>query len=172
MALARRSPCGLGGRCDQWLSFFLQKKRYFPAAWELLRTWKREEHPLQAPPLTGPLVFALKATALAWNLTGVVVLIVIGYVDSTPHTSLFLCTMGVLNNVLHNTSAQVSARARFTSSTWSSTLCGCPFFDSLFLALFVSVCVSYLSFFYLNPELNLFLHVVVIGAIYHWHSAK
>ena len=48
----------------------------------------------------------------------------------------------------------------------------CPFFDSLFLDLLLSVCVSYLLFFYLNPELNLFLHVVVIGAMYHWHSAK
>ena len=89
-------------------------------------------------------------------------------VDSKPHTSLFLCTMGVLNYVLHNTLAEVSARARFMSST---TLCGCPFFDSLFLTLFLSVCFSYL-FFYLNPELNLFLLVVVIGAVYHWHSAK
>ena len=42
----------------------------------------------------------------------------------------------------------------------------------LFLALFFSVCFSYLFFFYLNPEVNLFLHVVVIGATYHWHSAK
>ena len=51
------------------------------------------------------------------------------------------------------------------SSTWSSTLCGCPFFDYLFLTLFLSVCFSYLFFFfYLNLELNLFLHVVVIGA--------
>ena len=61
-------------------------------------------------------------------------------VDSTPHTSLFLCTMRVLNDVLHNTLAQVSARARFMSSTWPSMLCGCPFFDTLFLALFLSVC--------------------------------
>ena len=70
-------------------------------------------------------------------------------VDSTPHTSLFLCTMRVLNNVLHNTLAQVSARARLMPSTWSSTLCGCPFFDSLFLALFV--CVFLLSLLLL-PE--------------------
>ena len=80
--------------------------------------------------------------------------------------------MRVLNAVWYTTLAQVSARARFMSSTWSSTLCGCPFLDSLFLALFLSVCFSYLFFFYLNPELNLFLHVVVIGAIYHWHSAN
>ena len=80
--------------------------------------------------------------------------------------------MCVLNNVLHNTLAQVSAWARFMSSTWSSTLCGCPFFDSLFLTLFLSVCFSYPFFFYLNPELNLFLRVVVIGAKNHWHSAK
>ena len=40
------------------------------------------------------------------------------------------------------------------------------------LTLFLSVCFSYTFFFYLNPELNLFLHVVVIGAMYHWHSAK
>ena len=31
---------------------------------------------------------------------------------------------------------------------------------------------SFFFFFYLNPELNLFLHVVVVGAIYHGHSAK
>ena len=49
------------------------------AAWELFRTWKREELPLQAPPLTGPIVFALIATALAWNLTDVAVLMAIGY---------------------------------------------------------------------------------------------
>ena len=35
---------------------------------------------------------------------------------------------------------------RFTSSEWSSTLCGCPFFDLLFLALFLSaVCFFYPS---------------------------
>ena len=44
-------------------------------------------------------------------------------------------------------------------------MCGCPFFDSLFLALFF--------FFYLNLELNLFLHVVVVGdniplALFHY----
>ena len=34
-------------------------------------------------------------------------------------------------------------------------------------------CVSsYLFFFYLNCEPNLFFHVVVIGATCHWHSAK
>ena len=40
----------------------------------------------------------------------------------------------------------------------------CPFFDSLFLTLFLSVCFSYPFFFYTNLELNLFLHVAVIGA--------
>ena len=53
------------GEAISGCQFFLQKKRNFPAAWELPRTWKREEPPLQAPPLTGPLVFALIATALA-----------------------------------------------------------------------------------------------------------
>ena len=43
---------------------------------------------------------------------------------------------------------------------------------TLFLTLFLSVCFSYPFFFYLNLELNLFLHVAVIGAIYHWHSAN
>ena len=76
VALARRSKCGLGRDAISGCQFFLQEKRYFPAAWELLRTWKREEHLLQAP-LTGP--FALMATALAWNLTDVAVLIAIGY---------------------------------------------------------------------------------------------
>ena len=50
--------------------------------------------------------------------------------------------------------------------------CGCPFFDSLFLALFFSVCFSYPFLLYLNPELNLFLHVVDIRAMNHWHSAN
>ena len=45
------------------------------------------------------------------------------------------------------------------SSAWSSTLCGCPFLDSLFLTLFLSVCFPDIFFFYLNLELNLFLHV-------------
>ena len=67
------------GRAMQSVVVSFQKKRYFPAAWELLRTWKREESPLQAPPLTGSIVFALTATALAWNLTDVAVLIAIGY---------------------------------------------------------------------------------------------
>ena len=48
----------------------------------------------------------------------------------------------------------------------------CPFFDSLFLPLFLSVCFSYPFFFYLNLALNLFLHVDVIGAISHWDSAN
>ena len=50
----------------------------------------------------------------------------------------------------------------------------CPFFDSLFLTLFLSVCFSYLFFFffYLNLDLYLFLHVDVIEAISRWHSAN
>ena len=67
----------------------------------------------------------------------------LSHVDSTLPRHFLLSTMRVLINVLLNTLAPVSARARFTSSTWSSTLCGCPFFDSLFLALFLSVCFSY-----------------------------
>ena len=59
---------------------------------------------------------------------------------------------------------------RVISSAWSSTLCVCPFFDSLFLTLFLSVCFSYPFFFYLNLELNLFVHVTVIGVISHWRS--
>ena len=61
---------------------------------------------------------------------------------------------------------------RVISSAWSSTLCGCPFFDSLFLTLFLSVCFSYPFLFYLDTDLNLFLHVVDIRAINHWHSAN
>ena len=36
-----------------------------------------------------------------------------GGVDSAPHTSLFLCTMRVLNDVLHNTLAQVSVKGMY-----------------------------------------------------------
>ena len=43
---------------------------------------------------------------------------------------------------------------RVSSSTWSSTLCVYPFFDSLFLTLFFSVCFSNPFFFHLNPELG------------------
>ena len=60
---------------------------------------------------------------------------------------------------------------RIMSSAWSSTLCGCPFFDLLFFALFLSVCFSHL-FFYLDTDLYLFLHVVDIRTTNHWHSAN
>ena len=61
---------------------------------------------------------------------------------------------------------------RIMSSTWSSTLCGCPFFDLLFFALFLSVCFSHPFCFYLDTDLYLFLHVVDIRATNHWHSAN
>ena len=37
---------GWAGDAISGCQFLMQKKRYFPAAWELLRTWKREELPL------------------------------------------------------------------------------------------------------------------------------
>ena len=70
---------GWAGDAISGCQCFLQKKRYFPAAWELFRIWKREEPLCQAPPLTGPTVFALCATAFAWNLTDVALLIAIGF---------------------------------------------------------------------------------------------
>ena len=79
--LCTRSSCGERA-ASNGCQFFLQKERYFPVAWELLRTWKREEPPVQAPSLTGPIVFALMATALAWNLTHVAVFIASGTVVS------------------------------------------------------------------------------------------
>ena len=82
-------------------------------------------------------------------------------VNSTPHTSLFSCTEHALI-VAHHTAWLKNVLVRVMSSTWSSTLCGCPFFDSLFLTLFLSVCFTYF-FFYMNPALKLFHHVVVIG---------
>ena len=60
---------------------------------------------------------------------------------------------------------------RVTSSAWSSTWCCCLFFDSLFLALFLSVCFSYPFFFYLNTDLYHFL-VVVAKAIRPCASTK
>ena len=42
-----------------------------------------------------------------------------------------------------NTHIMAQVFVRVMSSTWSSTLRGCPFFDSLFLALFLFVCLSY-----------------------------
>ena len=47
----------------------------------------------------------------------------------------------------------------------------CLLFYSLFRTLFLSVCFSYPYFFYLDTEL-LFLHVVDIRALNHWHSAN
>ena len=66
--------------------------------------------------------------------------------------------------VAHDTAWLKNVLVRVIPSAWSSTLCGCPFLDSLFFTLFLSVCFSCPFFFYLNLELNLFLHVVVIGA--------
>ena len=100
MALARRSSCGLGGRCDQWLSVFLAKETLLPGCVGVaphLETGGAP--PLQAPPLTGPIVFALLATALAWNLTDVAVLIAIGYGG-------FLRTMEALTLQRHQITAQ------------------------------------------------------------------
>ena len=79
-------------------------------------------------------------------------------------TSYFSCSEHALI-VAHHTAWLKNVLVRVTSSTWSSTLCGCLFLDSLFLTLFLSVCFSYFFFFFfhLNLELNLFLHVAVIG---------
>ena len=68
--------------------------------------------------------------------------------------------------------AQECVGAHFTSSTSSSMCAAWSFVLSLLLTLFLSVFYSYPLFFYLNLELNLFLHVDVIGAISHWHSAN
>ena len=91
------------GRATQSVvvSFSCKRKRYFPAAWELLRTWKQEEPPVQAPPLTGPIVLALVATSLAWNLTDVAVLIAVGYGG-------FLRTMEALTLQRHQITAHSS----------------------------------------------------------------
>ena len=44
--------------------------------------------------------------------------------------------------VAHHTAWLKNVLVRVISSAWSSTLCGCPFLDSLFLTLFLSVCFS------------------------------
>ena len=77
-------------------------------------------------------------------------------VDSTPHTSFTLAqrTCFMMCDTPHWLKC---LHERVISSAWSSTLCGCPSFDSLFLTLFLSVCFSYPCLFHLNPELNLFL---------------
>ena len=65
---------------------------------------------------------------------------------------------------------------RFTSSTCYPRCAVVRSLTLLFLALFLSVSLSYpLLFtfhFYLNPDLNLFLHVVDTRASNHWHSAN
>ena len=87
-------------------------------------------------------------------------------VNSTPHTSLShaVNTYSLLHITLHGSrmcwSASSSMSCGVRSLTLCSSLCSFP-------------CVSPISFFfYLNLELNLFLHVAVIGATYHWHSAS
>ena len=55
-------------------------------------------------------------------------------------------------------------------------LSDCPFFESLFLVLFLSVCLFYpllfSSHFHLDPDLNLFLHVDNAKTINHGASAN
>ena len=69
----------------------------------------------------------------------------------------FSCTVRTLNDV-HSHHGSKNVFVRITPYSWSSMLCGCPFIDSLFLALFLSVCLSYpllFSFhFYLDPVLE------------------
>ena len=81
--------------------------------------------------------------------------------------------MRVVNNVLHNTLAQVSARARFTSSTWSSMSCAW-------------VSVLWLSVPHLVPFRVFLLSILLLPepwaeplppcgrhrAICHWHSRQ
>ena len=56
---------------------------------------------MEAPPLTGPIVFALIPTSLAWNLTDVAVLVAIGYGG-------FLRTMEALTLQRHQITAHIS----------------------------------------------------------------
>ena len=79
MALARRSTCGLGRRCNQWLRVFLAKEALFPSSVGIAPHLEAGGAPF-AGSSAGPLVFALMATALAWNLTDVAVLILIAIV--------------------------------------------------------------------------------------------
>ena len=77
----------------------------------------------------------------------------------------------MFNNVLHNTLAQGSSVCTSASCHLHGHPCRAFDLFSLFLTLFLSVCSSY-PFFFLNPELNLFLHVVVAKAIILCASAK
>ena len=91
----------------------------------------------------------------------------------TSHVTVFLAvnTHQLLHITLHGSRTCWCASSPLHGHPCRAPEC-CPFFDSPFLALFLSVCFSYLFLFYLNPELNLFLHVAVIGAIYHSHSTN
>ena len=83
--------------------------------------------------------------------------------SDTPHTSLFSGTMRTLNKCAL-TSWLKNVFVRITPHSWSSMSCVWLFVLFLFLALFLSVCLSYpllfSSHFYLDTDVNLFLHVV------------
>ena len=75
-----RSSRGLGCRRNQWVSnSAATTSSHSGSLGTAAYYWKREEPPRQAPPLTGPVVFALLATALAWNVPDVTVLIAVAF---------------------------------------------------------------------------------------------
>ena len=84
-------------------------------------------------------------------------------VNSTPHTFCFSCSEHaptLLHITLHG--SRLCWDAFHIIHMVNHVVC-LSVLDSLFLALFRSVCFSYQFYFYLNRELNLFLREAVIG---------
>ena len=82
---------GWAGDAISGCQFFLQKKRYLPAAWNCALV----------PSLPGPMVFALIATALAWSSTDAALLMAVG-------CGVFLRTMEALTLQRHQITAHSS----------------------------------------------------------------
>ena len=86
------------------------------------------------------------------------------------------CTVRTLNDVHSHHGSRMCLCASPHTHGHPCRAVECSFFDSLFLALFLSVCLSYPLFFsfhfYLYSVLNFFFHVDNAKAINHWHSAK
>ena len=79
VALARRSTCRLCRRGNQWLTSFLAKETLFPSCVGIAPHLEAGGAPFAGSSAHLANCFVLMATALAWNLTDVAVLIAIGY---------------------------------------------------------------------------------------------
>ena len=135
--------------------FLLQERRHFPSDLELLRTWQRVEPSRQAPALTGSVVFALFATALAWNWPDVALLIAVAFGGPFLHHG----RADLAATSCCPPPRQASARARHkvsslktASSCQSSTICCASWHQTIFYFLLLRSCSS-CRVIYLSPKL-------------------